>query len=188
MRKFFLVFIFIFFIFATFSTIIFGQEAQRFATCDLCGYCLGKKPPSNWESCRACLYPQANSNPEAGDTLKINPETNIPPTPALGRWYTFLGCINTNLGSFEQQGAAGSVVNTLLKIISSFVGGASLISLLYGAFIILTSQNNPEKINQGKRIVIGAIVGLTFAIFAVFLVGFIGEKVLKLPGFNSTAP
>ena len=188
MQKIFLIFLSLFFIFLAFIKPVFIQSQDRFATCDLCGYCLGKTPPANWESCRACLYPQANSNPETGDTLKIDPEANIPPTPALGRWYTFLGCFNTNLGSFEQQGAAGSVVNTLLKIIFSFVGGASLISLLYGAFILLTSQNNPEKINQGKRIVIGAIVGLIFAIFAVFLIGFIGEKVLKLPGFNSTTP
>jgi hypothetical protein len=187
MRQFLFVFISIFFIFATFPTIIFSQDAQRFATCDLCGYCQGKSAPSNWEQCRACLYPEANSSPEAGDTLKIDPETNNPPTPALGRWYTFLGCINTNLGSFEQEGAAGSVVQILLNIIFSFVGAASLISLLYGAFVILTSQNNPEKINLGKRIIFGAIAGLIFAIAAVFLVSFIGEKILKLPGFQSTS-
>jgi hypothetical protein len=188
MRKIFLIFLSLFFIFLAFIKPVVIQSQNRFATCDLCGYCLGKTPPYNWENCRACLYPQANPTPETGDTLKIDPKTNTPPTPALGRWYTFLGCFNTNLGSFEEQGAAGSVVDTLLKIISRFVGGVSLISLLYGAFILLTSQNNPEKINQGKKIVAGAIVGLIFAIFAVFLVGFIGEKVLKLPGFNSTTP
>jgi len=188
MRKVFLIFVFLFFIFLWPVFADGPTSTPRFAVCDLCGYCQGKTPPSNWESCRACLYSSANPTPETGDTLKVDPETNLPPTPIPGHWYTFLGCFNTNLGSFEQQGAAGSVVNTLLKIISRFVGGASLISLLYGAFILLTSQNNPEKINQGKRIVIGAIVGLIFAIFAVFLIGFIGEKVLKLPGFNSTTP
>jgi len=185
MRKLFLVFILIFFVFVTLPKIIVSQENQRFVTCDLCGYCQGKNPPSNWEQCRACLYPEANNNPATGDTLKINPETNNPPTPALGRWYTFLGCVNTNLGSFEQEGAAASVVQLFLNIIFSLVGAASLISLLYGAFIILTSQNNPEKINLGKRIIFGAIFGLIFAISAVFLISFIGDKILKLPGFQT---
>jgi len=188
MRKIFLFFFIFIFIFTTFPEIIVGQGSQRFATCDLCGYCQGKNPPSNWENCRACIYPNANNNPEVGDTLKIDTRTNNPPTPALGRWYTFLGCLNTNIGSFEKQGAAGGIVDNLLKIIFSFVGGASLISLLYGSFTLLISQNNPEKINQGKKIIIAAIVGLIFTISSVFLVGFIGEKVLRIPGFQSNQP
>jgi len=165
---------------------VFSQ--QRLATCDLCGYCQGQTPPQNWERCRRCLYPNADPAPEIGDTLRVDPETNLPPTPYPGRWYTFLGCVSTNLGSFDQPGAAGSVVQLLLNIIFSLVGGASLISLLYGAFILLTSQNNPEKLSQGKRVIFGAIFGLIFALSAVFLVNFIGEKVLQLPGFTQPTP
>jgi hypothetical protein len=171
------------FFFFIFSIPVFSDNTAfpRLASCDLCGYCQGKAPPQNWEKCRACLYPNASSQ---DDTLKVDPETNLPPTPYPGRWYTFLGCISTNLGSFESPGATASVVQLLLNIIFSFVGGASLLSLLYGAFILLTSQNNPEKINQGKRIVFGAIAGLIFTFLAVFLVNFLGEKVLRLPGFT----
>ena len=182
MRRFFLFAIF-FFLILLLPKVIFAQT--RLASCDLCGYCQGKAPPQNWEKCRACLYPKASSQPEAGDTLKVDEETHLPPTPYPGRWYTFLGCISTNdLSSFESPGAAASVVQLLLNIIFSFVGGASLLSLMHGAFILLTSQSNPEKINQGKRIVFGAIAGLIFAFSAVFLVNFIGEKVLRLPGFT----
>mgnify|MGYP001109541642 CR=1 FL=1 len=180
MRKIFFILLFLFFIFLI-SKNIFAQG--RLASCDLCGYCQGNPPPQNWEKCRACLYPNASSQPESGDTLKINPENNLPPTSYPGRWYTFLGCINTNLGSFENPGAAGSVVQILLNIIFSIVGGISILSFIYGGFIILTSQNNPEKINQGKRIIIGAIIGLIFTFSSVFLINFIGEKVLNLPAF-----
>jgi len=186
MRKLFLIFISLFFVFFVFINPDFVQSQNRFATCDLCGYCLYQTPPSNWESCRRCLYPEASANPQDNQTLLINPVNNLPPTPYPGRWYTFLGCISTNLGSFEERGAAGSVVNQLLRIISSLIGGASLISLLYGAFILLTSQNNPEKITQGKKMIFGAIAGLIFAISAVFIIGFIGGKILQLPGFQST--
>jgi len=190
MRKIFLIFLSLFFIFLAFIKPVFIQSQDRLATCDLCGYCINQTPPSNWKRCAQCLYPNITSfdNPTANETLRIDPQNNSPITPAPGRWYTFLGCINTNLGSFEQEGAAASVVDTLLKIISGFIGGASLISIIYGSFVILTSQNNPEKINSGKRIILGAIAGLIFAISAVFLVGFIGEKVLRLPGFQSNPP
>jgi len=181
MKKIFLLITFLFLIFLP-PKIIFAQE--RLASCDLCGYCQGKTPPQNWEKCRACIYPNASSQPEAGDTLKVDPQTNLPPTPYPGRWYTFLGCISTNLGNFEQPGAAGSVVQLLLNIIFSIIGGLSLLSLIYGGFIILTSQNNPEKISQGKNIIFGAIIGLIFAFSSVFLINFIGEKILNLPGFS----
>jgi len=186
MRRFFLLVLFFFLIFFP-LTKVFSQE-ERLATCDLCGYCQGKTPPQNWQSCRACLYPNASSQPTAGDTLRVNPTINLPPTPYPGRWYTFLGCINTNLGSFENPQAAGVVVQLLLNIIFSLVGGASFISFIYGAFLLLTSQSNPEKINQGKKVIFEAIAGLIFALSAVFLVNFIGERVLLIPGFTQSVP
>ena len=184
MKKLFLIFLLLFFVFLIPSLV---RSQERLAVCDLCGYCQNQPPPSNWKSCAQCLYPNISNfdDPSTNETLIIDPQTNLPPTPAPGRWYTFLGCINTNLGSFEQEGAAASVTQLFLNIIFSLVGGAALISLLYGAFVLLTSQNNPEKINQGKRIIVGAVAGLIFAVSAVFLVNFIGEKVLKLPGFQS---
>ncbi|MBI3366157.1 hypothetical protein HY041_00825 [Candidatus Roizmanbacteria bacterium] len=174
---------------------VFSVSAQtptssvRFAACDLCGYCPPNPPPQKWLNCKRCLYPGARDDPRSGDTLKIfDPTTNIPPTPVPGKQYTMLGCIGTNLGTFQKEGAVAGVVQTLLNIVFSIVGGVAFLSLIYGSFIIMTSQSNPERLNYGKRVVYGAIVGVIFSLSSVFLVNLIGSGILKIPGFGSNSP
>lgn len=157
--------------------------AQRYAVCDLCGLCPTSAPPSNWESCRQCIYPMASSDPSAKETLTIDELTNNPPTPFPGNQYTIIGCISTNLGGFTKEGAAGGVSQILLNVIFSIVGGLAFLYLLYGSFVVLTSQQDPERLNQGKRIIFGSIVGLIFSLFAVFIINLLATQVLKIPGF-----
>ena len=68
--------------------------ADRFAACDLCGYCPPDNPPSTWQKCIECLYPVvANSNPDPAvkATLRVDTTTNTGPTPYQGRHYTVIG-------------------------------------------------------------------------------------------------
>lgn len=170
--------------------------APRYATCDLCGLCQDidssnplaapvlRPTPGNWVNCRNCLYPSLTNSPaESLDTLKVD-DNNQPIAPAKGRWYTGLGCINTNLASFQEQGAAGSVIQTLLNIIFGVAGSVAFLYIIYGSFLVLTSQADPEKLNQGKKVLMGAIVGLIFCLGSVFLVNLIGSGILKIPGFT----
>lgn len=183
MRKF---FIFLFFLISSFvftSSVVGQAPAPRFAVCDLCGYCPPDDQPSTWEKCRLCIYPAASSNPTTKETLKIDPSTNTGPTPHPGRQYTVIGCIKTDLASFTQEGAAASVVQILLNVIFSIVGGIAFLYLIYGSFIVLTSQAEPEKLNYGKRLLYGAIIGLIFTLSSVFVVNFLASGILKIPGF-----
>ena len=172
------------------SNFVFAQTKKptptsgpRYAACDLCGYCPPNNPPQSWSACQKCLYPNINPNPAAKESLKINPKTNLPPAAAPGRQYTSLGCITTGTGSFQEGGPAG-VVQTLLRIIFSVVGGVAFLYLIYGGFVIAASQNNPERINYGKRLVYGAIIGLVFTLMSVLIVNLIANQVLKIPGFG----
>lgn len=186
MRRFFLIFIFsiLFSLFLFRTTAESVHAATRYAVCDLCGYCPPTSPPTNWESCRSCIYPNASPNLSVKGTLVIDPTTNQPPTPMPGHAYTFIGCISTNLSGFTEEGAAGGVVQTLLNIIFVIVGGIALLYLIYGAFVLMTSQNNPERLNYGKRIVYGAVIGVVFCLASVFIVNIVAGSVLKLPGFG----
>ena len=188
MKKFFILLIFwlSFFSFTSFATVLAQTNTpapSRFAACDLCGYCPPDTPPSTWESCRKCIYPGASSDPASKDTLRIDLSTNTGPTPHQGRQYTIIGCIQTDLASFQQEGAAASVVQILLNVIFSVIGGIAFLYLIYGSFIILTSQAEPERLNYGKRLVYGAIVGLIFTLSSVFVVNFLATGILKIPGF-----
>ena len=166
---------------------------ERCATCDLCGMCqkdgVINPTPGNWEKCRNCLYPTLTSVP-AGEfeTLKIDAIDNIPPTPVFGAHYTMIGCVNTGSGGFtDSQGTLGSstLANKLLDFIFKIVGAVAFLYLIFGAFTVLTSQANPEKLAQGKAMVVGALVGLVFALMSVFIVSLIGSGILKVPSFVS---
>ncbi len=157
------------------SNLTFAQD--RYVTCDQCGYCPPSEKPSNWESCQQCLY-------ESEDTLKIDETTNLPPITIPGRWYTLVGCINTS-GGFQQEGAASSLIQVLLDLVFKTAGGIAFLYFIYGSFIVLTSQSEPEKIIHGRRIITGAIVGLIIALSSVFLVNLLASGFLKIPGFGN---
>lgn len=152
------------------------------ANCDLCGFCSGTpidEAPTDWKKCAQCLYPDVYGGKDSvpdqpdGATLRINPQNNEPPAPRKGAIYTFLGCINTNIGSFQDEGAAVSVTAALLNIIFKLAGVLSFIYLVYAGFLILTSQGNPEKLRQGKRTLIRSLIGLGISLAAVFIISLI---------------
>ncbi len=165
--------------------VVHAQTEERFAECDLCGYCKGKEIPANWLSCKRCLYPDVTSNNAADNrTLVINPDDNTGPTPKLGRHYTMIGCLKTDLDDFTSSGAAGNVVQTLLDLLFKVAGAVAFLYLMYGSFIIITSQGDVEKLNYGRRIITGAIVGLIFSLSSLLIIGLLGSGVLKIPGFS----
>lgn len=162
-----------------------SADETRYAECDLCGYCNGKEPPSTWNECRTCIYPAAPSPASTKETLKIDLQTNLPPTPAKGRFYTQIGCITTNVDDFTKPEGAAVLVNSILnRLIFPTVGGIALLYLIYGAFTLITSQSNPEKLQQGKTMVVGAIIGLIFTLSVVLIVNIVAGQILKAPGFN----
>ncbi len=174
--------LFLFLFCLSFNTPVFAQA--RFATCDLCGYCPPNSAPQNWQQCRLCIYPGASSDPAAKATLRIDASTNNGPTPYPGHHYTMIGCLTTNLSSFTQAGAAASPIQTLLNIIFTLAGGIAFLYIIYGSFIILTSRADITRLNYGRRVLIGAVVGLLFCLGAIFLVRLIGIQILQIPGFS----
>lgn len=150
-------------------------HAQSVANCDVCGYCQGEAAPSNWEECRQCVYPETDSTiPEDETTIR---GANGIPTPHPDYNYTMVGCISTKPAEFTTF-----LIN---KLIVPIVGGIAFLYLLYGAGIVATSQTEPEKLNYGKRIIYGAIIGLVFVLLSTFFIKFIAVDVFKLPGFGS---
>lgn len=91
------------------------------------------------------------------------------------------GCVQTALGDFN---ANGSFIQPLLNYGFGMAGGIAFLLILWGGLQIVLSGGNPEKLNEGREIVTSAIVGLLFVLFSVFLLQFIGVKVLQLPGLN----
>jgi hypothetical protein len=174
-------------------------SAQRLAECDACGYCLQRQAPGNWGKCAQCLYPLVNpADPTSNQTLEIKYPFNTPPTdetekfeqgrqvtPAPGKYYTQLGCINTSLSSFSDPAASGGVLNFLLnRFIFPIAGALAFIFIVYGSFLLVTAQGSSEQIARGRLILTGAIIGLIFTLSAVLLIQIIANNILKIPGFT----
>ena len=85
---------------------------------------------------------------------------------------TALGCIPTTTAGF---------ISAFLKIALGLAGGIAFLMMAFGAIKILTSSGNPDGINAGRELIISALTGLLFIIFAVFLLRLIGIQVFQLP-------
>lgn len=121
------------------------------------------------------------------DTNKcLPPKTGNPagsqPTPEpcwiMGTWgiKTALGCIPTD--------NPGSFVAWLLRFAIGIGGGIAFILMLVGAFQIITSGGDPEKLKAGKELITSALMGLIMIIFSLFLLKLIGVDILQIPGFG----
>jgi glucose uptake protein GlcU len=85
----------------------------------------------------------------------------------------------------------GCIPNTVQGFVSKFygigiglIGGVALIFIIYGAYILITSQGNPDKLRDGKSYIVYAIIGLVLAIFGYIFVQVIAVDILHLPGFG----
>lgn len=197
MRRF---FVLVFSILALVFVMSTPTHAQDYATCDACGLCkntIGDAGtgyvlkgeyivPDNWEQCRKCLYPATTNsgNPLGKETLIVNGDTGYAPTPQPGAYFTMIGCVNTDLGSFRQQGAAASVVQVFLNAIFSTVGGIAFLYIMYSAFLMATARGDVEKLSYAKRQLTAAIIGAAIALGAVFIVNTLASNVLRIPGFS----
>lgn len=87
---------------------------------------------------------------------------------------TALGPISTDI--------SGGFITDIIKIGLGLGSGFALLLILYGVFIVTTSSGIPDKLKQGRDIITSAIAGLIFIILSIFLLNFIGVKILAIPG------
>ena len=92
-----------------------------------------------------------------------------------GKVWTSLGCLDTS--------SDFSLVESLITFLLGITGGFALVLILYGSFRISVSTGNPEKVKQGRDIIIAAIFGLMFVILSILILSFVGVDLLNIPGF-----
>lgn len=65
-------------------------------------------------------------------------------------------CLANPLSVSSPQALIGKVINAVLGV----VGSLALLMFVYGGLIWMTSSGNPEKIKQGRGIIVWAAIGL----------------------------
>ncbi|MCL5438959.1 MAG: hypothetical protein M1268_03145 [Patescibacteria group bacterium] len=88
---------------------------------------------------------------------------------------TDLGCISTDPVKF---------VSKFYGLGLGLIGGVSLLFIIYGGYLIMTSRGNPIQLNEGKSFIFYAIIGLLLAIFGFVFIQLIAVDVLNIPGFK----
>lgn len=143
--------------------------------------------PTNQYCCDSpseCLNAPSTSSPTGtGTSAPTGPCAGLENQPDFGTCkscvtgggaYTALGCINTDPAKF---------IGWLLKNIIGIAGGIAFLLILYGGFQVLTSGGDPEKLNNGKDIIVSALAGVLLILFSVLLLKIIGLDILHIPGF-----
>lgn len=87
-----------------------------------------------------------------------------------------IGCIKTDIKKFIEE--------TVFGIGIGLAGGFSLLCIIYAAFMMQSSQGNPEKLKKAQEMITSCIMGLMLIIFSVFILRLIGVNILKIPGFS----
>lgn len=93
-----------------------------------------------------------------------------------------MACLSTELGCIPTEPIP--FVAKFYGIGLGLLGGVAVLFIIYGGYIILSSQGNPQKLNIGKSYILYAIIGLLLAIFGYVFVQIIAVNVLRIPGFS----
>lgn len=91
-------------------------------------------------------------------------------------------CVQTELGCIPKDPAG--FVGKFYGIGLSLIGGVGLLFIIYGGYIILTSQGQPEMLNKGKSYIFYAIAGILLAVFGFVFVQLVLIDLLHIPGFS----
>ncbi len=92
-----------------------------------------------------------------------------------GIW-TGAGCVQTNLTEFIEKNVFGPLLG--------FAGMAALACIVFSAYVMQTSQGNPEKLQKSQELITSCIMGLILIILSVFVLRVIGVDILRIPGFS----
>ena len=93
-----------------------------------------------------------------------------------GGIWSGVGCVKTDFKSFIEETVFGFGIG--------LAGGFSLLCIIYAAFMMQSSQGNPEKLKKAQEMITSCIMGLMLIIFSVFILRLIGVNILKIPGFG----
>jgi len=133
-----------------------------------------------------CVDPNAEANVNTaiaemcykylGSSTQANELKSCLSCSSLNGIWTGLGCLSLDIKT----------------LISSFIlttgigigGGFALLCIIYSAFMMQSSQGNPEKLKKAQEMITSCIMGLMLIIFSVLIMKIIGVNILRIPGFG----
>ncbi|MCX6726119.1 MAG: pilin [Candidatus Shapirobacteria bacterium] len=75
-------------------------------------------------------------------------------------------------------------VNTIIWFSVRIAGGIAFLLIIIGAFQIILSAGNPDRVKAGKEMITAALAGLFLIIFSIFILKLIGVDILQIKDFT----
>lgn len=118
----------------------------------------------------------ASGNPIAKITSgAISPDNEYFAVPLQGRFYNDLSCVNAS--------TPNSIVNTILRCALAIMALLVVIRIMQGVlYMQQTSGFDPERVQEGRDIIISALVAMLVLILSGVLLNFLGVNILNLGG------
>jgi hypothetical protein len=88
---------------------------------------------------------------------------------------TAIGCISSDPAGLTQK---------LLGLSLSIAGGIAFLMIILGGIQVQISAGNPKRLEAGREIIEGAIIGLLLILFSIFILKMIGVDFLGIPGMS----
>lgn len=91
-------------------------------------------------------------------------------------------CVDTDLGCLPTDPVG--FVSKSYSIGLGFIGGVALLFIIYGGYLIMTSQGNPAQLARGRSYIFYSIAGILLAIFGYVFIQIVMVDILHIPGFS----
>ena len=91
-------------------------------------------------------------------------------------------CFDTDFGQLCNDPA--TLVSQIYKYGLGLIGGVALLFIIYGGYLILSSQGEPEKVKTGRSYIVYSIVGLLLALGGFVFYQVVAQNILGIPGFK----
>ncbi|MDQ5972009.1 MAG: hypothetical protein QG553_168 [Patescibacteria group bacterium] len=101
-------------------------------------------------------------------------------------WYKYLNMetvnkdgvsvCKVNIDFAQNPSDVWAIMLGIIDILLRVGGIAAVIYVIYGGFLYMTSQGEPDRTKQAKETIIGAIIGLVIVMMATQIVSFIGNR------------
>lgn len=157
----------------TYAAVLVTQGKVNFVCSPAADLNICKAQSDSWKKERNIKAADLQANAEQAAKDKNATKSQIIPACALS---DKIGADCLDVTIFVQLML--NIVNYLL----SFVGGLALLFLVYGGFVLIFSGGAPDKITQGKDIIMAAAIGLVVSFCGYVLVSYLGYAV----GISST--
>lgn len=132
--------------------------------------------------------PTFTEQPQGVSTQAVTPAVQVCTVAPSAQQADCLSCLLEKNGSWTVFGclphSPSAFAAFILRFSLGIAGGMAFLVMAWGSFYLLTSAGNPGRINQGKKLIFYAGLGVLVIIFSVFILQLVGVQILGIPEFG----